>query len=225
MSTDQKLYNALRHGILDLEEVEIKRKPLKIAKSYEYQKSMLYAIQALTNEPTHEILANLVTEADKHIAASDIDLTKTPRENKRSGTYNYGQERRSSKQMFYPGTKLHVGLYMLYSETSWNYRSKVKEKYMLKYNFKFPSTALKLDQNEYDEYIADGILCEASKDVEEPEMKSTLTKDEMEINKAQSRRKAAQKAADKRAAQAAKSSHITTGHRLKKKKKKIRRRP
>jgi len=195
------------NGVIDVEEVEIIRKPLKIVKTYEYQKNMLYAIQTLTGQPTHEILANLVIEADKHIEASDIDLSKTPKENKRRGSYNYGIERRSSKQMFYPGTKLHIGLYMMYCDT--DYRTRNLGKYILKYNFKFPTTTLKLDQKEYDEYMADGILCAASKDVEKPDLKSTLTKDEMELNKAQNRRRAAEKAAKKRLKTTTTTSHIT----------------
>ena len=51
----------------------------------------------------------------------------------------------------------------------------------LKYNFKFPTTTLKLNQQEHDDYIADGILCNVSKDIEKPEMRASLTTEERAI--------------------------------------------
>jgi len=175
--------------------IKKKKKKNKICKSYKYQKSMLYAIQAITKEPTHEIIAKLVEEADAHIAASDIDLSRSPKDNARfDNRWTYG--RKLKKYMFYPETKLYLGLYVSYEEPDWENRGKYNSE--LKYNFKLPTSSLELNQKEFDEYIADGILCDVSKDVERPQMNSTLTKEEKEIKAKLANEKAKRKAKAKR---------------------------
>lgn len=185
---------------------KVNKKPIKVVKSYEYQKSMLYAIQTLTGQQTHEIIANLVEEADKHLKESNIDVTLKPRDNESRSSYGYrSSERRCQKYMFYPGTELYVGIYVTYTEYGIDYHydekgNRKKIDAFLKYNFKLPSSSIKMDQKEYDDYITDGILCDASKNVEKPEMKGTLTKEEIEIREAQRKERARAKAAAKRAA-------------------------
>jgi len=187
-----------------LEEYDVpapkKKQANRIVKSYEYQKSMLYAIQAITNQQTHEILANLVEEADKVIANSDINLKEIMH-------HSYRNERRLSKYMFYPGTKLYIGIYINYSVA--DYRTD-QDKYdsMLKYNFKLPTSLIKLDQKEFDEYITDGILCDSSKDIDKPKLKGTLTQEERELRKLKADKKREAKEADKKAKAAKKLAYI-----------------
>lgn len=169
-----------------------KRKPVKVEKTYEYQKSMLYAIQALTGEQTHEIIANLVEEADEHLLDSGVDIKKHPSDNMLKNSYGYSStERRCHKYMFYPGTELHLGIYVNYS--TYGTRRKGIDA-IIKYNFKLPTSSLKMSQQEYDDYITDGILCDSSKDIEKPEMKGTLTEEEREIREAQRKERAKIKA-------------------------------
>lgn len=176
-----------------------KRKKNRIAKTYEYQNSMLYAIQALTGEQTHEILTKLVEEADKHIASSNINLKAPVDEELNRGRGFCGYERRIHKYMFYPRTKLYMGLYVSYQQASYPIdRSKFDG--VLKYNFKLPSSSLKLDQKEFDEYITDGILCDSSKDVDKPIMRGTMTEEEREVKVLQAKKLKEEKAARKRMA-------------------------
>lgn len=173
-----------------------KVKPVKVIKKYEYQKSMLYVIQALTGQQTHEIIANLVEEADKHLADSGVDLTKKPEDNMRKDGWGYrNNERRCHKYMFYPGTELHLGIYVNY--ITYGARREGADA-IVKYNFKLPSSSLKMDQKEYDDYITDGILCDASKDIEKPELKGTLTEEEREIKEKLRKEKAKQYAAKRK---------------------------
>lgn len=160
-----------------------KKKKLTIEKSYDFQKSMLYAIQSTTQEPTHEIIANLVENIDEHAKAAGLDITKTPEQNVNSPSWTFsygGNEKRIRKYMYYPGTKIYVGMYLVYSDYQTDDRDQNADGY-LRYSFKLPTTSLKMDQQEYDDYITDGILCDSSKDVEEPDLNATLTKEEAAI--------------------------------------------
>lgn len=197
MANQQDILDAIDQLLeIDQQTGKVIRKPkkrkVKLEKKYEYQKSMLYAIQALTNEPTHEIIANLVEEADKHMADSGIDLEADPKDNMLKDSWGHtNNERRIQKYMFYPGTELYLGIYVLLTK----YNRSPGFDATLKYNFKLPTSALKMNQSEYDEYITDGILCDASKDVEKPEMRGTLNTEERKIaeekRKEYARRKAA----------------------------------
>lgn len=189
---------AVMNMVYGNQQVISKKRKVKIVRSYEYQKSMLYAIQAITGEQTHDIIANLVSEADKHVEASGLDLALSPYENaKSSGSHSWSNERRLKKYMFYPGTGLYIGIYVLYSDYGRNSRGFVFD---LKYNFKLPITSMKMDQKEYDDYITDGILCDASKDIDRPNMKSSLTKEERKIKELQAKAKREHKAAQKKLA-------------------------
>ncbi len=57
---------------------------------------------------------------------------------------------------------------------------------------------MKMDQKEYDEYVTDGILCDSSKDISKPEMKSSLTKEELVLSQKKQVEKRREKAAAKR---------------------------
>lgn len=199
MENPQDILDAIDELIADPSTGRVYRKkvkPVKVIKKYEYQKSMLYAIQALTGQQTHEIIANLVEEADKHLAESGIDLTKKPEENMLKNNWGYSSsERRCHKYIFYPGTKLHLGIYANYS--IYGARREGGDA-LVKYNFKLPSSSLKMDQKEYDDYITDGILCDASKDVEKPELKGTLTAEEREIKEKLRKEKAKEYAAKRK---------------------------
>ena len=186
-------------GMADERKKKIKKKAkrkIKILKKYEFQKSMMFAIQAITGHQTHEIMAILVEEADKHLQESQVDLTLSPKENHyQNNSYSYSSEKRLRQYKFYPGTELYIGSYILYTDYDTNGFDA-----RLNYSFKFPVSSLKLDEDEYNEYITDGILCDSSKDIDKPVLKGTLTKEEREIKELQNKQKQKDKAAKKRLA-------------------------
>lgn len=169
------------------------KKKISMAKEYEFQKSMMFAIQAITNHQTHEIMTTLVDETNKLLEESDIDLTISPKDNHPMN--NYSTEKRLKKYLFYPGTELYIGCYVLYTD----YAPPRGYDCKLKYNFKLPIASLKLDEKEFDEYITDGILCDASKDIDKPELKSSLSKEEREIKELQRLQKQREYAAKRKA--------------------------
>lgn len=173
-----------------------KKKKIKISKEYEFQKSMMYAIQAITDHQTHEIMTTLTDEANKLLEESKIDLTISPKDNHyNNDPYSYSHEKRLKKYLFYPNTKLYIGCYIMYSD----YDPPSGYDARLKYNFKLPVTALKLNEKEFDDYITDGILCDASKDIDKPELTSSLTNEEREIRELQKKQKAREYAAKRKA--------------------------
>lgn len=166
-----------------------KNRSITIDRSYQFQKSMMYAIQAITGHQTHEIIGKLVELAEKHIEDSDIDITLLPKDNDNRGR-GWGNERRLRTYAYYPDTEVHIGCYITFDD----YQTKPGFQANLKFNFKLPSNSLKLNQKEYEEYITDGILCDASQDVEKPKLKGTLTKEEKEARELKKKFDRAEKA-------------------------------
>lgn len=146
-----------------------KRKPRKVIKNYSFCKSVVYVIQAITGEKTHDILTTLVSEAEKVIEYNKIDT----HEHLNSG---WGQEKKARDYIYYPNTKLYLGIYIVLKakRKTNNYNSPLINE--LSYTFKLPQSYIKMTENEYDDMAVDGMLTDSSFDIQAPKLKKTKPK-------------------------------------------------
>lgn len=161
-------------------------KPRKVNRSYQFCKSMMYAIQAITGHKTHEIVSNLVSIADKIIESHEVDPSDPHKKGFKS---YYGKEIKD--YIYYPETKVYTGVYLKITaddaESYWGLKSGKKEN-SVSYSFKAPQSYIKLNDTEFDDLAADGMLMDYSLDIDEPNLRKTKTPAE---KKAEADKKAA----------------------------------
>lgn len=178
---------------------------------YEYQKSLLYTIQSITGENTHDIMANLLSNIENHMVKCDFDPKLTPGGNiVGEDGWRSRTEKRYKSYMFYPGTNLYVGMYAVYRhsyrsdfcyfEKDWRKANKLCEKWkwVIKFSFKLPTSSIKMGQEEYDNFMTDGVILDASDDVDKPGLKPSQTKEEADKAKELSKEKQKLKRQQKR---------------------------
>lgn len=145
-------------------------KPREVRGEYSFCKSLVYSIQAITRQKTHEILATLVSKADEVIAANEIDVTT------KSITDSWCSEISCRDYIFYPGTKMYLGIYVrIYGSrknpSSWS--SPVIN--VVSYSFKLPQSYVRMTQQEFDDIAVDGMLTDSSFDFDKPTIKRPKT--------------------------------------------------
>ena len=153
-------------------EDEVPKKPREVKKKYEFCKSMMYAIQAITGHQTHEIMTNLVAIADEIIESHEIDTTSDDR------TFQGWDGRLIKDYIYYPETKVYLGIYLgIKEEYSYGKRyGKESDKYnRVKYSFKSPQSFIRLDDKKFDDIALDGMLMDFSIDFDEPNLIKTKT--------------------------------------------------
>lgn len=151
--------------------LEKTKKKTLIRREYSFSKAMLFAIQALTGEKTHDIMATLVAKADEVLEKHEVDIHKV---------YDYWCPKCTRDYMYYPNTKLYLGAYVKVSSHSEsadknNYNSKQVKFNRITYSFKLPSACINLNEKEYDNIAADGILINFSEDLDAPKAKAPMT--------------------------------------------------
>ena len=152
------------------------RKPRKVNKHYQFCKSMMYAIQAITGHKTHEIIANLVSIADEIINSHEIDPSDP---HKKGFSGGWGKEIKD--YIYYPETKVYTGVYLKIRGLDNDYYWSEKKENEVSYSFKPPQSYIKLDDKEFDELIVDGMLMDYSLDFDEPNLRKTKTPAEKEL--------------------------------------------
>ena len=156
-----------------MEELLEEKEELHIRRDYSFCKSMVYAIQAITDEQTHDILATLVAEGDKLFMMHEIDITKPLN---RTG---YHGEKKKRSYIYYPNTKLYLGIYVGIRTDDGGYYDvdtyiKGKSNHV-SYSFKLPQTRIKMSQKEFDDIAVDGMLTDSSFNFDEPNLRRPST--------------------------------------------------
>jgi hypothetical protein len=153
--------------------METKEESTKVYKSYSFCKSIVYAIQAITGEKTHDILGTLVSEAENVFNANEIDITK-----RMEGRRYWEREKAARNYIYYPGTKLYLGIYVKLDSKNSGY---VNGKYIrgefnhAKYSFKLPQSYVEMTGEEFDNIAVDGMLTNSSFDFSPPKLKRPRT--------------------------------------------------
>ena len=140
----------------------------KIDRKYSFCKSMVYAIQQITGEQTHDILSTLVSKGDELWVMHEID----PAETVSLGWYNEVKKR---DYIYYPGTKLYLGVYVQKHTSKGGYGNSSDRINHLSYSFKLPQTYVKMNDKEYDDIAVDGMLMDSSFNFDEPTLKRPAT--------------------------------------------------
>lgn len=138
----------------------------EIRRQYSFCKSLVYAIQSITGDKTHDILARLVQEADQAIIDYEVDL-----EERRS--LSWFDAASAKKYFYYPGTKLYLGAYVIVRTAQDYYGGKYYNK--VSYSFKLPQSYVNMDDKAYDDVAVDGLLTDSSFDFDKPTLKNAKT--------------------------------------------------
>lgn len=156
-----------------------------IEREYSFCKSLVFAIQNITGDKTHEILAKLVSEADQALQEYEVDVNE-----KRSTGY-YAEDR-IKKYIYYPGTKIYLGAYVGVRARKSHGTTQSGKKFrgmynIVSYNFKLPQSYVKMNDSKYDEIAVDGMLTDTSFDFNEPSVKNPKTPAEKRKEQAEKR--------------------------------------
>jgi len=149
-----------------------KYKKGQLIKKYEFSQSLMYIIQAITNEKTHDIYAKLIEEANALMKTIKFKFKST----------DYERAKYLKKYIYYPNTKIYLGVYViveqqvlntLNGETSISYSTySLRDDFVpvdqVRYNFKLPISSIKMNETEYANLEADAILTDYSEEIEKP---------------------------------------------------------
>jgi len=165
---------------------------MRVVKTYNFCKSLVYAIQAITGKSTHDILGVLVEKGDALVKANEVAVDE------RIKSRSWWNPAKTYKDyMYYPGTELYLGVYMNIS-TEGEYANGEKEYYnSVRYSFKLPSSVVKMTEEEYNNIVIDGMLADASFNFDPPKLKPTVTPAEKRAKKEAQELKRKEKAAAK----------------------------
>jgi hypothetical protein len=169
----------------------MREREFKVVRWYEYSQPLMYIIQKLTNKQTHEILSDLVDEADKFIIECGIDVNDETFQQ----SYRYNRTKRLKKYITFPGTDVYMGVYVGISRST-HYEHDTGKMWncnRVEYSFKLPTKNIRLREDEYESMVLDGMLIDDSEEISKPEMTRTKTKAERDAKEAE--RKAKRKAA------------------------------
>lgn len=168
--------------------------------SYELNHALLKLIQKTTNQQTHEILNYLVSEFETMIKEYSIDLSKKTATcvwrkswDGKTGNWCHNTECRKKKSLIYPGTDI---TYYMSCSVFWNgtqtdmWDSKKMHYVKCEPNTNFtkvvvnlPSKMLRFNETDLAMALAEGDLLDMSSDIEEVQLKSSLTPAEKEARK------------------------------------------
>ena len=179
------------------------KKTALVRRYYNFNKSMMYAIQAITGEKTHDIFTTLVSKADELLASKKIDVEAV------RNSYNWGgsyYDKDSVREyIFYPNTKLYLGIYVNvdgindYEDAkNTSHYSKTINFNRVTYDFKLPTSSIKMDDQKFNDLTVDAVLIDFSESVEEPKLKNPLTYDEREALALEKRKIKQQEQANKK---------------------------
>ncbi len=180
----------------------------KVKREYSFCRSLVFAIQSITGEKTHDILATLVSKAEEVIKVNEINVAKPIQD-------SWYAQMKCRDYIYYPNTKLYLGVYInvvARHDGSWN--SPIPLYNIVSYNFKLPNSYVKMNQQEFDDIAVDGMLTDSSFNFDKPTIKRPKTP--AELKKVEEDKQVLLKAKReiREAARAAKKNTMTDSNRI-----------